>query len=223
MKTVMGWWFAPKNKRLAHNDGRKIKIGATHKVDGPIIPCQKGLHLSKRLIDALQYAPGPVVYRVQGSGIIKPHGNPVDKYACSERTYIKGGIDASDTLFKFARLCALDVIHLWDAPDVVIEFLKTGKKELAADAYAPAAAAYAYAPAAAYAAATHATHAAYTAAAATHAAAYTAARAAASAADAAARAAGAADAYTAAKTKQNSRLTSMIVNTIKSQEKHGHG
>ena len=29
-------------------------------------------------------------------------------------------------LRKFARLCALDVIDCWDAPDVVIEYLKTG-------------------------------------------------------------------------------------------------
>jgi hypothetical protein len=138
MKKVKGWWFAPKNKKLANSDGRKIKLGATHKVGGKIIPCRRGLHLSPRLTDALRYAPSGIVYRVEGSGTIVPHGKPIDKYACSERTYLKGGVDCSDVLLKFARLCALDVIDLWDAPDVVVKWLKTGDEKLMARAYASA-------------------------------------------------------------------------------------
>ena len=130
MKTIMGWWFAKEDKRLANGDGRRIKVGKTHKIKGEIIPCRHGLHLSPKILDALRYAPGPILYKVQGSGTIIPHGNPIDKYACSERTYLAGGIDISEMLYKFARMCALDVIHLWDAPDVVISFLKTGKEEL---------------------------------------------------------------------------------------------
>ena len=141
MKTVEGWWFAPENKKLANGDGRKIKIGATHRVRGEIIPCKHGLHLSKRLIDALRYAPGPVVYRVVGSGIIYPHGEPIDKYACSERTYLYGGVDVSETLRRFARMCALDVVHLWDAPDIVVTYLKTGDEKVRAAAGAAAGAA----------------------------------------------------------------------------------
>ena len=145
MKTIKGWWFAPKNKKLANGDGRKIKVGSTHKIKGEIIPCQRGLHLSPKPLNALQYAPGPIIYRVKGGGIIKAHGAPVDKYACSERTYIAGGIDASAMLWKFARLCALDVIHLWDAPDIVMKYLKTGdeKHRDAARAAARGAARYA--------------------------------------------------------------------------------
>ena len=138
MKTITGWWFAPQNNKLRYEDNRNIKIGHTHKVRGEIVPCVNGLHLSKRIIDALKYAPDPVIYRVKGSGQIVPHGNPTDKYACSERTYIAGGIDISDVLKKFARLCALDVIDLWDAPDVVVEYLKTGKKEISDAANAAA-------------------------------------------------------------------------------------
>ena len=135
MKQVKGWWFGTTGKKLLHDDNRKIIIGKTHKIKGEIIPCKHALHLSKRLIDALNYASGPVVYRVVGSGIIIPHGNPVDKYACSERTYIAGGIDVSDLLLLFARRCALDVIHLWDAPDVVIRYLKTGDESIKAIAW----------------------------------------------------------------------------------------
>ena len=134
MKTVTGWWFATKDKQLANGDGRKIKIGITHSVKGEIIPCRHGLHLSKNIMDALNYAPGPVIYKVKGHGVIIPHGKPIDKYACSKRTYIAGGVDISAILGKFARLCALDVIHLWNPPDIVVKYLKTGNEGLRAAA-----------------------------------------------------------------------------------------
>jgi hypothetical protein len=130
METIKGWWFSTTEKKLRNGDERRIIIGRTHKVKGEIIPCESGLHLSPRIIDALNYAPGPVVYRVQGSGIIIPHGDPIDKYACSERTYLAGGIDCTEILRKFARCCALDVIHFWDAPEIVVEYLKTGKEKI---------------------------------------------------------------------------------------------
>ena len=85
--------------------------------------------MSKRPIDALQYAQSSIIYRVIGSGIVVPHGNPIDKYACSKRKYISGGVDISVTLRHFARLCALDVIHLWNPSEVVVEYLKTGNEK----------------------------------------------------------------------------------------------
>jgi len=138
MKKVIGWWFGTTDRKLLNNDGRKIVIGKTHKVKGEIIPCKHGLHLSKRVIDALIYAPGPVIYRVVGSGVVVPHGNPIDKYACSERTYIAGGSDISDVLRLFAKKCALDVIHLWNPPDIVVKYLKTGDETNRAAAQAAA-------------------------------------------------------------------------------------
>ena len=136
MKQVTGWWFGTTDKKLGYGDDREIIIGKTHKVTDDIIPCKNGLHLSKRIIDALSYAPGPVIYKVIGSGIIIPHGNPVDKYACSKRTYVAGGIDVTDTLRLFARQCALDVLHLWNAPEVVVQYLQTGDESLRAAARA---------------------------------------------------------------------------------------
>ena len=35
---------------------------------------------------------------------------------------------------KLTRLFALEVIDLWDAPEVVVEFLETGDKKLATEA-----------------------------------------------------------------------------------------
>jgi len=220
-KQIKGWWFGTTDKKLLNGDGRKIIINRTHKVKGDIIPCQHGLHLSERIIDALKYAPGPVLYRVIGSGIIVPHGNPVDKYACSERTYISGGIDISDTLHLFARKCALDVIHLWEAPKIVVRYLETGDesiREAAGDAAGDAA--RAAARAAAGAAAWAARDAAWDAEGAAAWDARDAARAAWAAAWAARAARDAAwDAEGAAAMKKfNRRLTIMVVREIKKAE-----
>jgi hypothetical protein len=215
MKKVKGWYFSAENKKLGYDDGRQIRLGRTHKVKGEIIPCRHGLHLSKNIIDALQYAAGPIVWKVEGTGIIIPHGDPVDKYACSERTYIAGGIDIEDVYRDFARKCALDVIHLWDAPAIVVEYLKTGNEDIrdaALDAALDAAraAASAAARAAAWAAAWDAVRAA----------AWDAALDAAwdaawdAAGDAARDAAGDA-AWSAARAKQNRRLTRMVNKAIK--------
>jgi hypothetical protein len=89
---------------------------------GEVIPCQSGLHASEHPFDALQFAPGPVLCLVECGGIIKPHGNPVDKIACSERTII-ARMDATPLLRYFARSQALSVVHLWDAPQVVLDYL----------------------------------------------------------------------------------------------------
>ena len=123
MKSVMGWWFCVNNK-LPHGDDRKVEIGKTHIIKGEIIPCRNGLHLSTKIMDALSYAKGNIVYRVKGHGEVVPHDG--NKFVCSKRTYIAGGINIEQTLRKFARMCALDVINLWPAPDVVVEYLKTG-------------------------------------------------------------------------------------------------
>jgi len=147
MKSVTGYWFAPKDKKLTNGDGRRIRVGITHKVKGEIIPCHHGLHLSKRPFDALSYAPGPIIYKVKGTGIIIPHrgslllADPVDKYVCSERTYTAGGYDCTELLRRFSRMCALDVIHLWDAPYIVKQYLKTGDNRLRVAARAAAKAA----------------------------------------------------------------------------------
>lgn len=129
-KTIDAWWFSQR-KTLPHGDGRQITIGRTHKVKGTIIPCQNGLHASIKPLDALSFAPGPIIWRVRCGGEIIDDG---DKLVASERTYIGGGIDVSDTLYKFARMCALDVVHLWDAPAIVVRYLKTGDSSIRAAA-----------------------------------------------------------------------------------------
>jgi hypothetical protein len=117
--TIRAWHFVGDTLR----DGRPVPpdgVKLTH--DGPVIPCQSGLHASVHPFDALQYAPGPTLCLVECGGTIVEHGNPVDKIACSDRTIIVR-MDATDMLRHFARQQALSVVHLWDAPQIVLDYL----------------------------------------------------------------------------------------------------
>ena len=134
MNKKTGWYFSNLNCKLGYNDGRQIEAGITHTVDCTPILCEQGLHASKRIIDALKYAPGPYIWRVELGGTVVVDD---DKMVATERRYL-WGFDASELLRGFARRCALDVIHLWDAPDVAVEYLKTGDESLRAAARAAA-------------------------------------------------------------------------------------
>jgi len=161
---MKAWHFAQENRRLGYNDGRLIRKGQWLVHRGPLVMCESGLHASKRIIDALKYASGSVICRVELGGEIV-HGE--DK-SVAERRQCLWYIDGTDLLRKFARMCALDVIHLWDAPDIVIQYLRSGDETIRAAAWAAArAAAEATAWAAAWAAAEAAGAAAWAAARAT--------------------------------------------------------
>ena len=125
---MKGWHFVAENKRLGYGDNRIVKPGITYKVEKtrPLKLCSYGLHASKRIIDALNYAPGPIVCRVE---LIGETLHDTDKAVAYERRVI-AMIDATDILRKFARLCALDVVHLWNAPEIVVKYLKTGDESL---------------------------------------------------------------------------------------------
>jgi hypothetical protein len=188
---MKAWHFINNKRKL--RDGRPMpKVGEKLVHDGELEMYYSGLHASKKLMDALWYAPGSIICRVECSGKIL---HDKDKLVCTERT-ILWTYDATEVLRDFARRCALDVVDLWDAPDVVVRYLKTGDESLkqqACDAARAATDAFDAAYAAAY-NAYAAARAAYDAAA--HAAAY------------AAYAAYAA--FDAVRKKQNNRLTSMI-------------
>jgi len=146
---MKAWFFSIAEKRLRYNDNREIALGTTHTVDGTPIPCEHGLHASVNILDAVKYAPGPIVWEVELGGTIVEHEDH-DKQAATERTYLRGGIDVSDVLRAFARWSALSVAHLWGMPDVVRRYLDTGDESLRD---AASAAASATASAAAWAAA----------------------------------------------------------------------
>ena len=120
---VLAWHFVNATLR----DGRPVPAdGVTLKHVGPLAPCESGLHASERLIDALQYAPGETLCRVQMGGTIR---RETDKLVARQRT-ILWRIDATDVLRAFARRCALDVAHLWDMPPIVRRYLETGNESI---------------------------------------------------------------------------------------------
>lgn len=191
-------WHFTDGDRL--RDGRPVPpVGEWLEHHDRVVPCESGLHASVRLIDALLYAPGAMLHRVDLGGEIVHHGN---KHVASRRR-IRWSLDAGDVLRRFARREALDVAHMWNAPGVVLQYLRTGDETIRNAAY-DAAYAAAYAAYAAYAAA-YAVHAAYAAV-------HAAANAAAYAVHAAVHASP--DAY---KRRQNRRLTAMVMAEYRKQ------
>jgi hypothetical protein len=116
-------------------DGRPIPADGewlTH--DGPITICETGLHASKCPWDALQYAPGATLCKVECDGI---EAEQDDKFVCRRRKII-ARFDSTEMLRAISRWAAKQVLHLWDAPLVVHAYLDTGDESLRAAAGAAA-------------------------------------------------------------------------------------
>ena len=152
---MLAWYFAPADRKLRYGDGRTVRKGATHAVKRPedLELCEYGLHASPRILDALDCAPGYVLCRVKLTGRIV-QGD--DKVCAEKRAYLAVLSEKATraVLAEWSRVCALHVVHLWNAPTVVVRWLKTGDESVRVEARdAAAAAARADAAAAAYAAA----------------------------------------------------------------------
>jgi hypothetical protein len=112
MANVIGWHFAG----MALRDGSPLpRKGRVLRHKGAVVPCESGYHASERAIDALQYAPGAMVARVELRGAVVAHGLPVDKHAASERKMLSGYVDATRTLHEFACWCAVRALDAAEA------------------------------------------------------------------------------------------------------------
>ncbi len=102
MATLNCWHFLPKDGCLQFEPHTKVRVGQTLRRDpAKLSMCNYGLHASVRAIDALNYAPGPVICRVRlGGTIIKDD----DKCAASRRTVLWMA-DAERELRLFACWC----------------------------------------------------------------------------------------------------------------------
>ena len=123
--SILAWHFVGATLR----DGKPVPRDGEWLIhEGPIEMCRSGLHASLHPFDALQYAPGATLCRVECCDRGIQH-RP-DKLVCRERR-ILSRIDATDLLRMFAREQALSVLHLWKNPPVaVVEYLKTGDMTL---------------------------------------------------------------------------------------------
>ena len=121
------YWHAcaMKDGRPVFQDGTPVKIGKRYEIDGEPVMCKRGYHGCERAIDMLIYAPGPWISRRPLEGAI------TEGYKSVGRAFVQQpGFDATEVLRTFARMCALDVIHLWDAPEIVVRYLKTGDESI---------------------------------------------------------------------------------------------
>jgi len=103
---ILAWHFLPDDGMTRDFDGQrervKVKPGTTLTWDGELKMCESGLHASTDITDALSYAPGAMLCRVECSGDII-EGD--DKICCTKRKCL-WMIDATRTLHEFACWCA---------------------------------------------------------------------------------------------------------------------
>ena len=98
----IGYYFH--NGREQFGSHRKIEAGKTYRVAGKPVLCEHGLHASKRIIDALRYAPSDAKYvcLVELGGAVKLD---TDKAVATRRTVLAMA-DVEIILHEFACWCA---------------------------------------------------------------------------------------------------------------------
>ena len=104
---ITAWHFRAVADKL--RDGSPSRPGEVEIYTGKVILCERGLHASRRLIDALTYAPGPYLARVECDGEVI---EAADKLVCTQRRpiWIR---DVSSELKSFARWCAREEGLVW--------------------------------------------------------------------------------------------------------------
>src|SRR3990167_7589566 len=106
----LGWHFLPADRRL-RGSREVVEAGRTYRAEGPLEICENGMHASARAIDALMYAPGPLVCRVE---VVGERLDAADKSCARERSVLWLA-DATTVLHEFACTVATDALHLAEA------------------------------------------------------------------------------------------------------------
>ena len=138
---MKAYYFSSKDRKLRYGDNRPIVVGETHTIsteEKPLELCSWGLHASVKALDALKYAPGPMLYIVElGGDVLEGE----DKVCAESRTYL-AELDATELLRTFAckqALINIEKIKPYCAEveyNTVINYLTTGNKSLRADSAA---------------------------------------------------------------------------------------
>ena len=116
--------FLGEDKRLRYGDNRLVEVGNTYSqsyphdtrdgdcYDSPTL-CESGMHASIRPIDALKYAPGPIICRVEVSGdVIRGDDKLVGRHR-----KVLAMADATRTLHEFAVAQARSALELTGEKD----------------------------------------------------------------------------------------------------------
>jgi hypothetical protein len=110
---MLAWHFLSEDKRLGYGDGRLVEVGQTLECKGDPELCSNGMHGSARLIDAVHYASGPIVCRVEIEGDVIEGEDKL----CGRRRTVLWMLDATRILHEFACRCAEDALALVEQPD----------------------------------------------------------------------------------------------------------
>lgn len=126
-QAIRAWHFLHEGDKLrtgevAPADGKWLTLPGTPRI------CVYGLHASRDPFDALEHAPGPVLCLVDCAGMVDEHE---DKLVCTGRRIV-ARMDAAPLLRHFARQQALSVAHLWEPPEIVLDWLVGGLARSAA-------------------------------------------------------------------------------------------
>src|SRR3990167_2927526 len=105
------WHFLPDDRRLRWGSREVVEAGRTYRVEGPLVLCAHGMHASTHALDALSYAPGPVVCRVE---LLGERLDYKDK-SCARARRVLWIADATTILHEFACTVATDALHLAEA------------------------------------------------------------------------------------------------------------
>jgi hypothetical protein len=110
---ILGWHFAQDDGCLGYGDGRKIIAGRILSVDCEPRCCQRGLHCSRSIVDALSYSRGVMLCRVEVWGDV----HEIDDNLCGTHRKTIAMANASTVLHEFAVWCARRALKLVDDPD----------------------------------------------------------------------------------------------------------
>ena len=114
---MLGWHWIAEDRRLRYGARDVVEIGKTYTATGPLHLCANGMHASRRALDALQYAPGPIVCRVRLSGELL---HDTDKSVARSRAVLWMA-DATSVLHEFALTCAEDALGFMAARGEVVD------------------------------------------------------------------------------------------------------
>lgn len=103
---ILAWHFLREDRKLRFHPYTEVISGQTLTYEGVLTLCEAGLHASERVINALYYAPGPVVSRVELSGQILKS----DDKACASKRACLWIADATRALHEFACWCAEETL-----------------------------------------------------------------------------------------------------------------
>ena len=106
VETMTGWHWIKADRTL--RTGEVVEAGHSYLATGPLVMCRNGMHASRRALDALQYAPGPIICRVKLRGEVIHQS---DKSVARERRVLWLA-DATTLLHQFACAVAAEALAL---------------------------------------------------------------------------------------------------------------